>query len=621
MKENRIEIENKIEITFLPKNIKQELIAGKTILQYASEVNIAIDGNCAGAGTCGKCKVRILEGNDRAPDAEEKTKLSAQELENGWRLACRFKPQINTAVEVPLTDGASDRKTKLGGMQGSILPTNIYRKECISVDSASITNQVADLDRIAAACGLKEGHKTDAELIRKIPELLDCSRTLTVTLRGNEIVDIESGDVRDQCFGVAVDIGTTTVVGLLWNLLTGECMGVKAVANPQGVFGADVISRITYASKTGENLKNIHEKIIECINGMITEFSAFCGVRTENIYEIAVAGNTTMSHLFLEVNPRQLAVSPFVPVFCGAVEGTAADLNIQANSMARYYLLPNIAGHVGSDITAGILATELLRKPGVSLILDIGTNGEIVLSGKGKAFTCSTAAGPAFEGASIYQGMRAAAGAVEKIKIDDDVYVQVIDGATPTGICGSGIIDAVAQLVSNGLVDKTGRFTKPEVLKLNNVPEKVASRFRRGERGDEFVLVYGDGGHDVVLLQKDVREVQLAKAAIFAGVKILMNQLPVSAEELDRIYIAGAFGNYIDIDSALAIGLLPDVNRDRILSVGNAAGKGACMALLSSEKRKEAEQIALEITHVELASSSEFQDEYLQAMKFKRGLI
>jgi uncharacterized 2Fe-2S/4Fe-4S cluster protein (DUF4445 family) len=197
----------------------------------------------------------------------------------------------------------------------------------------------------------------------------------------------------------------------------------------------------------------------------------------------------------------------------------------------------------------------------------------------------------------------------------------VIDGTTPTGICGSGIIDAVAQMVSNGLVDKTGRFAKPEVLRLNHVPEKVASRFRKGERGAEFVLVYGDDGQDIVLLQKDVREVQLAKAAIFAGVKILMNQLSVSADELDRIYIAGAFGNYIDIDSALTIGLLPDVKRDRVVSVGNAAGMGACMALLSTEKREESERIALEINHVELASCSEFQDEYLQAMRFNRGLI
>lgn len=550
-----------MKICFLPKGLELTFESGKTVLELAGEAGVSIDGNCAGAGTCGKCKVRIVSGNSGKLSKEERSKLTETEIRDGYRLACKYKPFHDVTVEVPLAEGAAKRKTKLVVMPDEFIPNNQFSKD-------------------------------------------------------NEILDMGLETTRTACYGLAIDIGTTTVVGHLWDLLSSELIGVKAVTNPQGLYGADVISRITYADESRENLENIHQKIIDCINGIVSEFSETYRVDPNDIYDITVVGNTTMSHLFLGINPKQLAVAPFTPVFVNSVTELASEQGIHVNKNAKFYLLPNIAGHVGSDITAGIVSTNILHQDGIHLMLDVGTNGEIVLKGKEEVMTCSTAAGPAFEGASIFQGMRAAEGAIERVKIDNDVHIEVIGNSEPVGICGSGIIDVVAQLVSNGLIDWTGKFMKPEAMVKKNISESIISRFRKGERGNEFVLAYRTNGEDVVILQKDIREVQLAKAAIYAGIQIMMKRMGVDDEDLDEIHIAGAFGNYIDIDSALTIGLLPNIDKSKIKSEGNSAGIGACMALLSVDKREEAEKIAQTIVHVELAACAEFQDEYIKAMSF-----
>jgi uncharacterized 2Fe-2S/4Fe-4S cluster protein (DUF4445 family) len=605
-----------MKIRFLPKGLEYTFETGKSVLKLAAEAGAAIDGNCAGNGTCGKCKVKVISGNDEKISREEKLLLSAGEIRAGYRLACKFRPINDVIVEVPLEEDAVKRKTKLMAMPDSLIIQNGYKKQFVRIEESTIQNQASDLEKIKKNCGLDERGTICSELIKKIPDLLSEKREITVTARQNEIIDIEAGDATTECYGLALDIGTTTVVGHLWNLITGELIGVNAVTNPQGVFGADVISRITYANESKENLENIHQKIIACINGIASEFSETYHVKLEHIYEITFVGNTTMSHLLLGVNPRQLAVAPFAPVFVKSVAGLASELGIRINKNAKYYLMPIIAGHVGSDITAGILSTGIMHGDGIHLMLDVGTNGEIVLTGRGSAITCSTAAGPAFEGASIFKGMRAAEGAIEKIKIEDDVRIQVIGSTVPTGICGSGIIDAVAQLINSGLVDWTGKFIKPEAMIEKNIPESIISRFRKSERGNEFVLAYNSDGEDIVILQKDIREVQLAKAAIYAGIRILMNRMGITDDDLDKIHIAGAFGNYIDIDSALTIGLLPKIDKDKIISEGNSAGIGACMALLFSDKQKEAERTAETVIHVELASCTEFQDEYVKSMSF-----
>lgn len=536
-----------MKITFLPKNIICDFTLGMTVLEVATVCGVDIDGNCSGAGTCGKCKVKVLSENSDKPDEVEKRNLTETEKKGNFRLACRYKPTCDLVVEVSIADGAGNRKTSM-----------------IDLPDWFMNN-------------------------------------------GNA----------GKGYGIAFDIGTTTVVAMLWNLENTELMDIKAVTNPQSVFGADVISRIMYAGDNPANLAVIHKKIVDCLNVLLEEFAAKHNLNKEDISGITVVGNTTMSHLFAGVDPTALATAPFKPAFLASKRGIARDFGVMAGKDTLLYLLPNIAGHVGSDITAGILATNIMNENKNNLFVDIGTNGEIVLSAKGRTLTCSTAAGPAFEGATIYQGMRAASGAIERVTIqNDDVDIVVIDGLKPTGICGSGIIDAVAQLLKNKIIDQTGKFVKAENLLDQGCSEGIAKRLRINAHGKEFVLAYVEDGDDIVITQKDVREVQLAKAAIYAGIKILMKELGVEEPDLDKVSIAGAFGNYIDKESALIIGLLPDISIEKIVSVGNAAGVGASLALLSGGLQNEAEKIACEAEHLELADHEGFQDEYLNAMSF-----
>jgi len=421
-------------------------------------------------------------------------------------------------------------------------------------------------------------------------------------------------------YGLAFDLGTTTVVGWLVDLDTGDTLAARAVTNPQNVYGADVISRIGHAG-THEGLRQLQQKILAACNEIIRCLLDEGRVAGDEIYEIVAVGNTTMSHLFLGIDPTFLATAPYVPAFAGRMELEARELGLDVMPAGRVVVLPNIAGYVGSDTVGVMLATDIGRRPGFCLAVDIGTNGEVVLAGRGRLLTCSTAAGPAFEGARIRHGMRAAAGAIEGVRIDGgEVGLEVIDDATPLGICGSGLLDAAAAMVQVGLISPTGRLLPPESLP-EGVPPGLKERLRRGKDGTEFVLAQ-DGsvatGEDIVITQKDIRELQLAKAAIYAGIQVLLKELEVTPEEIDEILLAGAFGNYIKIDSALALGLLPAVAPGRIKAVGNAAGDGARMALISGTARAEASDLARRAGHVELSTWPDFQDEFVNAMYFPK---
>lgn len=382
--------------------------------------------------------------------------------------------------------------------------------------------------------------------------------------------------------GAAFDIGTTTLAGVLYDLKTGEALSAVSRANPQGVRGADVISRIG-ACSTDVGLSELHSLIIDAVNGMLSELTS----DPRAVSALSVCGNSTMSHIFLNIDPSPLARAPFEPRFLDPPARTADALGVAASPEAPVYMLPLIAGHVGGDITGVLLASDMSGK---TLAVDVGTNGEVVLEAGGARFACSTAAGPAFEGASISQGMRAARGAIERVKIiDGRAEVAVIGGARAEGICGSGLIDCVAALLDAGLIDKKGRLS-----------------------GGEFLLKDG-----VSVTQKDVREVQLAKAAIAAGMSILMKEAGVTANELDRVLLAGAFGSHIDARAALRIGLLPPVGENRVASVGNAAAAGAAMALLSARARGNAHGLARGTAHIDLAAHPDFQSEFVRHMYFE----
>ncbi len=420
-------------------------------------------------------------------------------------------------------------------------------------------------------------------------------------------------------YGTAFDIGTTTVVGMMWDLEKGEQIATAAKTNPQNEFGLDVISRITFCGSNGENLDLLRGKITGCLNEILDELSEKSGVDKHEVREVTVCGNTTMSHLFAGYPPMTLALAPFHPAYTGTLHMTAEEALLDISEDGKVTVLPNIAGHVGGDITAGVAASRVLDRKELTVFIDIGTNGEIVLTDGNQAFACSTAAGPAFEGSAIKHGMRAAEGAIEKIKITDgDVDFLTIGECEPQGICGSGLIDAIAQMLNSKLISKTGRLICADDVDKKKLPPALKERLYDDEEGQRcFVLVPKASGEDIVITQNDIREVQLAKGAISAGIQLMLGEMGKTVKDIEAVIVAGAFGNYIDKESAVRIGVLPDIGTDKIISAGNTAGAGVSMALASEKEMKLAEDVITQIKHVDLAAMEAFQNTYLAAMAFR----
>ncbi|MDD4200608.1 MAG: ASKHA domain-containing protein [Eubacteriales bacterium] len=415
----------------------------------------------------------------------------------------------------------------------------------------------------------------------------------------------------------AFDIGTTTVVGMLWDLEAGEQIATAARTNPQNEFGLDVISRITYCGREGENLDVLRGSITDCINEITEEICSKAGRSIEEIHKVSVAGNTTMSHLFAGYPPMNLALAPFTPAYTGAVKLKAEDALLKLGKDADVTVIPNIAGHVGGDITAGIIASRVLDMEGLSMFIDIGTNGEIVITDGKDSYACSTAAGPAFEGACIKCGMRAAEGAIEKISIEGgDVKLRTIGEKEAQGICGSGLIDALAEMLDAKLIDKKGRLASAADVEKKKFDPALCERLIETEKGREFILTEKEDGERIVISQNDIREVQLAKGAIKAGIQIMLGRYGKTVNDLDRVIVAGAFGNYIDKESAVRIGLLPGINQDKIISAGNTAGAGVSMTAVNKKEMEFAERIPELVKHIELAQEEDFQTKYLMAMAF-----
>lgn len=442
-------------------------------------------------------------------------------------------------------------------------------------------------------------------------------------------------------YGVAFDLGTTTVVGILWDLENTIMVDTLAMANPQRIHGSDVISRITFCQNHEERLKLLQNETIACFNQIIEGFKTRKNIDEKLICRVIIAGNTTMSHIFGGYDPSSLALAPFAPAYTGVIRMTGKSSGLNINPTSTVTVMPNIDAHVGGDITAGLVATNLLEEKQLTVFVDIGTNGEIVLAEGQKALTCSAAAGPAFEAASIFQGMRAETGAVESVSITNEgIYLKTIGNAEPIGFCGSGILDAVAELFKTGIIDSTGKLRKVsehldergnirkqwENVDENDKPLKTTENFGqsllervriRKETGvAEFVFAYKENGEDLVVTQKDIREVQMAKAAILAGIEILLRKVNRKVEDIQKLLIAGAFGNYINKESALKIGLIPPVHPSLIHYIGNTAGIGASMVLLSHEEEKKALDISVQVKHVELAEEHNFQQLYFEVMGF-----
>ena len=621
-----------LKITFLPDKKNIEVNQGTTALEALERAGINIDTPCGGKGICGKCKILINTGITTATPIEEEL-LSEEEIKKGFRLACQAKLFKDTIIEVP-----SEIRLDFKGVFSSNLKGDIHRikknfaldsnlkKVFLGLEKPSLDDQRSDWERIKDGLSLKKienisNLKISLPILKKIPLLIrKADFRVTVTICNDEIMDLESGNTAKKSYGIAFDIGTTTVVGYLIDLGSGEELSAVAKTNPQVIHGDDVISRIGFTQQPKGGLEKLQKEIVITLNEIIRETTQKAEIDKSNIYETVIVGNTCMHHLFLGLNPIHLAPSPYIPVIKESLSLKVKDIpGLSLNPAANIYMLPNISAFVGADILAGILSTSMWREDKTILLVDLGTNGEVVLGLKKKLWACSVAAGPAFEGARISSGMRAAEGAINKVKIDSKFIIyKVIEDGKVRGICGSGLIDLIAELLKLGLINKSGKLIGREEGN-SELSEEIRKRIIKGQKGNKFLLVKGketENGKPLYLTQRDIREVQLAKAAIFAGIKILLKEVNIPLEDIQEILLAGAFGNFIDKKSAVRIGLLPNLPLKKIESVGNAAGRGAEITLCSNKMREVSEEISKKVKYVELSSRPDFQEEFIKAMIF-----
>jgi len=595
-----------LQISFLPSGKKITFQKAISLREAIIKAKIDFSFPCGGNGLCGKCKVKI-KGNTNPPSLKEKETIP-EWLEKGYRLACQTILYGNAEVEIPVSSLISTLRILTEGSEEKFKVDPFVQKIYLSLPPPTLKDQISDVARIKRELRKKgfDQLKIDLRLIKKVPFILRESQfKTTVVLNNKEIINLEEGDTRGKNFGLAFDIGTTTVVGSLIDLDTGNRIATKAILNPQTIYGDDVISRVSYLQNNSKGLLNLQRKIVGGINEIVDYLVNSTGVKRENIYEITLVGNTVMQHLLSGVNPLNLALYPYVPVTQDPINLKSYRLGLKINPLANIYVFPNIAAFVGGDTVGVILATEMHKiNNKTKLAIDIGTNGEIVLSHEGKLVAASTAAGPAFEGSRISHGMWAQDGAIEKARLKDgEVIIDVIGGGRPTGICGSGLIDAISEFYKEGIIDRSGRIK----------PVKEQSRLWRNrivedEEGGRFILWEDGEKSSIFISQKDIREFQLAKAAIYTGIKILLDKLEVERENVEEVLIAGAFGNYINLESAYNVGLLPKFPNSKVKNVGNAAILGAIKALLSKKSRQEAEKIPHLVHYVELAATTNFQD-------------
>lgn len=606
---------DKVQVTFTPSGPTIHVDVGTVALSAAQMADESIDAVCGGKGRCGKCKVRIF-GAVSDVTQEEKRFFTEEELEDGWRMACRTKILGDVTIDIPRPASEGHRILSEGFSSHMTLDSAIS-KVYVEMSKPTVEDQTADLERIINALGFGDVHSLDV-----LQTISDNIRSqdfkVTSVLRGKELIGIEPGDTRRKSYGVAFDIGTTTVVGFLMDLETGQELAVASQMNPQAAYGADVVSRINYSMENSEGLKHLQDAIIGALNKIIDELVQKTGTSRTNIYEITVVGNTCMQHLFLGLDPRNLALAPYVSVIQDEVVIRAKDLGLKIAPGGYVVVLPSIAGFVGGDTIGVLLATSIDESSSIKLVVDIGTNGEIVLGSEGNLVSCSTAAGPAFEGAQITYGMRGTTGAIEAVSFGEDVEYKVIGDVRPRGICGSGLIDIVAELKKFGIIDLTGRIVDPSECP-DILSSKLRERIIEGENGYQFVIAHADEtstGKPITITQRDVRELQLAKGAIRAGIEVLKDELGIEDSDISEILLAGAFGNYIRRESAAAIGLVPSVALEQIRSVGNAAGVGSKMALLSIEQRQKARRLAKDVNYVELSTLAKFQEKFMMSMYF-----
>ena len=584
-----------------PIGVTVEITDGDTLLAAVSSAAVAVPVDCGGRGTCGKCLVRLGTGELTSVTDAELQKVPAERLSQGWRLACQAKPLTERiSIEVRGVGGRRQILTASHLTHGETRPA--VRKEVAAFPVATFDDARSDLQRVRRQLGIASA---PLAVLRTLTDTLrDNDFTATLTCYDDTLIDVEPRQVEPRAFGAAIDIGTSKIIAYLFDLRDGRLIDQEAIENPQMRFGEDVVTRITEAVFE-DRLVELAGAAREGMNETLERVLARQEIQARHLYDMTVVGNTAMHHLVLGLSPRGLCAAPFAPALDEPVRLRAADLGLAMNPEGQVYFLPPIAGFVGSDCLAVIAATHLESRRAPAMAVDIGTNTEIALLNEGKICVTSCASGPAFEGYQIACGMKATEGAIERVRVTADGRpraIQTIGGLEPVGICGSGVVDVLAGLVASGIVDKTGRM-QPHAL------------VRHGRGGLEYLLTRGQNG-DVVFTQHDVRALQLAKGAIAAGWSLLLARVGLAPHDLRHIYVAGAFGNYLDLDNALAIGLFPGIPKDRIAFVGNAAGVGAQMALIDVRQRRRIAELRHRIRFLELATDPEFHDVFTRKLSF-----
>jgi uncharacterized 2Fe-2S/4Fe-4S cluster protein (DUF4445 family) len=604
----------RVRLRFLPDGAEVRVPSGTPIFDAASWNGIAIDSTCGGHGTCKKCKVRIVSGDVPISNVDPRA-FTAQELRNGWRLACRASAREDLVVEVPPLQ--TRPKAALAGVGRHVILRPSVQKRHIVLEEPTLEDQRPDLKRVQDALEDLEPYAT-VELLRTIGGTLRRAHfDVTAVICDQELIELEPGDTTARRFAIAFDLGTTTVVATLLDLESGQPAAVRSMLNRQQPFGADVITRISATMMDETALGQLRERAHETMATLCDEVLAEAEVDRREVYEITVCGNVTMMQLALGIDPEPLSMAPFVVATHHFPPCRAADFGVSVHARAPAFVFPSLGAYVGGDIVAGMLATGLTRDRRLRLFIDVGTNSEIALGSVDRVVATAAPAGPAFEAAQIRCGMRAAEGAIEGLRIvEDSLSLQVIGEAEPVGMCGSGLVDAVAELVQFGLLDHSGRFIPDEDAAV--LSPALATRLTKIGAERVFVLHWrGDDPADSIFLsQRDVRELQFAKASIATGWEILMSELGVEASDITQVLLAGSFGAYLTPLSAVRIGLVPKLALPRIVSAGNVAGEGAKIAALSLRERAEAESILVEVEYVELSGRADFNDRFIDQLAF-----
>jgi len=607
---------------------------GVTLFDAASWNGIAIDSTCGGHGTCKKCRIRF-KSRPPAPASLDIRAYSPEEIAGGWRLACRTPASDDADIEVPPL--VTRPKAAMVGVGRQVILRPAVRKRYLELTEPTLADQHTDLERVLA--GLDDLAPTaDLHVLKEIGRTLrnaDFKVTAVVAAQpddGAVLIEVEPGDTTGRSFGLAFDLGTTTVVATLLDLTTGTPVAVDSMLNKQQPFGADVITRISATMLDPSARDKLRDLARETLAELAQSVCARGGVEAGEVYEVALAGNATMVHLALGIDPEPLGVAPFIMAARLLPEVMASDLGVPAHPRARAVVFPAFGAYVGGDITSGLLAAGMDRDPRVRLFIDIGTNCEIVLGGRDWLLATAAPAGPAFEGAAIRCGMRAADGAIEAVTVTADGQLsltvigatadaageEAVPGPVPKGLCGSGLVDAVTALASAGLLDESGRFI-PDVEAAAVAPG-LAGRLTTVGKERVFVLHWSaperDPATSIYLSQRDVRELQFAKAAIATGWRILLEEAGLAEDDVKQVLLAGSFGSYLNPASAIRIGLVPRVPVRRVVPAGNVAGEGAKMALLSLRERAAALALLEEVRYVELSDRSDFNDRFIGQLGF-----